>query len=334
MIFAGHLSDLAACRLAACRCALFVLLIACGHAGVEALSLRPIRDEIEIDGVTGLVHGTQLRREMFDDVPGSRRADCQRSTRRPDARWRIDRDRLVLVEAHVFGCDLTRRRVDLKRHGAVVQGGIVAAWFTGVIDASGHYVKEGGELKVVQPRYTAFVIERGKVRQRTAMDEGPIGQLRFAEGASEQAPDGAPDVIELDGEAIEIRVDLLQDPMRDRRLQRLREALESPQQGGNSLRCTVKGRGYTARWRVRDDELQLVGIVSDPCLSRGKPIEVREFGLYGESPARAHWLTGHFLVPRGNPPGKIKGTPSQQSHVVLIVQRGRVLSRTLIRSAP
>jgi len=143
-----------------------------------------------------------------------------------------------------------------------------------------------------------------------------------------------PDVIELDGEVSEIDaigIEPLEDRIRKEQLRQLKEDLQALEQGRpEGPRCAVTGKGYKAHWHVRDGELQLVRVVIDPCLDLGKPFDVREFGRYGESPARAHGYTGHVIVPRGQPIGEVDGEPQHRTHVVLIVQRGQVLSRTVI----
>ncbi len=133
--------------------------------------------------------------------------------------------------------------------------------------------------------------------------------------------------IDMAGEVTEQGRDLLAKPLQSRR-EEISDYLR--QSGHDSIPCRRFPSGYRAHWQIRDDELQLVRLELDTCLQLGPPLEVGHFGLYGESPAKAHWFTGHLKIPRGKPQRDADGGSRHRQHVILIFQRGKVLSRTVI----
>ncbi|RZS53146.1 hypothetical protein EV685_2771 [Sphaerotilus mobilis] len=137
-------------------------------------------DEIELDGKPGEVCRRRwaghlsLHPDMYDRRPSGSTLDrCHPARGMSEARWRIRGERLQLLHASVTQCDGRRKVVDLGRFGRSARGPVDATWYTGVV-----YVAQGKPTHSGQPvqqdkRCIALVIERGRVRSRTTLDQAP-----------------------------------------------------------------------------------------------------------------------------------------------------------------
>lgn len=139
-----------------------------------------------------------------------------------------------------------------------------------------------------------------------------------------------PDEVVMDGETSPLRAE----PLRSKVSPVPREGLVTISSGPGQ--CTASWRGYKAFWRIHEDMLLLERVVTDPCSRTPTDVDIRLFSTDGGQTVHATWFTGVLLVPRGQPKQHRGGSDESvyERYVVLVLQRGRVLSRTVLDEPP
>jgi hypothetical protein len=139
-----------------------------------------------------------------------------------------------------------------------------------------------------------------------------------------------PDEILLDGETSRLHSEPLNHLLGRR-----------PEDGGIKLdrpfgMCTASFRGYKATWHILDDQLFLDRVVVDPCAKEPKEVSIESLFSGAKAPIFASWHTGILVIPRGKLVDRVHlgYLSTYERYVVLIVKKGRVVSRVDLDEPP
>lgn len=145
-------------------------------------------------------------------------------------------------------------------------------------------------------------------------------------GAKASATAQFPDTLFIDGKGLSLFTQPLAalesaEPKTWQALQRRRPAHD----------CSAAWFGFTAQWRIEEDQLLLVAITADPCSDRPRLVDLkRVFGRKrGATPVFAEWFTGVLRVPQGQLVEYIHaGFASRyERYLLLQIDGGRVVRR-------
>jgi len=88
--------------------------------------------------------------------------------------------------------------------------------------------------------------------------------------------------------------------------------------------CTASILGFKAKWEIVENKLFLLSLVANPC-SVPKEVPLSTFFQQENGPVFAYWYSGPLQIPSG--PMIDMELQRFESYIVLMVQRGKVISR-------
>jgi hypothetical protein len=134
------------------------------------------------------------------------------------------------------------------------------------------------------------------------------------------------DVLELDG----ISSPISENPLWPKVAMHWDDTEKGKLRFGIGRSCTANYRGYQSHWRVDNEKLTLVRVIDNPCASQPKEADLRAIADGKQAPLLASWFTGVIWVGRGEERRFALDGDEFGKYIVLVVQRGQVLSRTTV----
>ncbi len=138
--------------------------------------------------------------------------------------------------------------------------------------------------------------------------------------SSVMATDQIPDEIVFDGKTSP----LLGTPLSSLPLRFTHESLRWLSSWGS---CSASWRGHKAFWRIHESRLFRDRVVLDPCSQKPPSADLSLIQKSYGTPISATWFTGVLILATGR---RVRGSlfSNYDKHAVLVIQNGRVLSRT------
>ncbi len=99
-------------------------------------------------------------------------------------------------------------------------------------------------------------------------------------------------------------------------------------------RCAERNLSTTSSWKVVGDQLLLVSVRYGSCdAPHYRQLDLKRFSGSGKPYVKADWFTGVTFVSRERPAGLALSEPYVR-YIALVIQRGKVLSRTPLEEQP